>query len=164
MLGATVVLVYLASTLYTRYARRSQALLSGLFDHSARSSCGQSKILPLFRSTSSVGFSVSQKNKQLGSCATWLLLNDFIKNLANAEACLRNVDLNSVRLSCRLYIRDTFFDVEIALLLRRVNVTNTMLGPLNVQWDLSDYRDVTASSYPSSSLFDQRSKNPQQIT
>jgi len=36
-----------------------------------------------------------------------------------------------------------FFDVESGLLLRRVNVTNTMLGPLNVQWDFSDYRDVS---------------------
>jgi len=43
-----------------------------------------------------------------------------------------------------------FFDVESGLLLRRVNVTNTMLGPLNVQWDFSDYRDVSASSYSSS--------------
>src|SRR6185436_510196 len=29
------------------------------------------------------------------------------------------------------------FDVESGLLLRRVNVTSTVLGPLNVQWDFS---------------------------
>jgi len=41
-----------------------------------------------------------------------------------------------------------FFDVESGLLLRRVNVTNTMLGPLNVQWDFSDYRDVSGLNLP----------------
>lgn len=41
-----------------------------------------------------------------------------------------------------------FFDVENGLLLRRVNVTNTMLGPLNVQWDFSDYRDVRGIKLP----------------
>jgi len=41
-----------------------------------------------------------------------------------------------------------FFDVETGLLLRRVNVTNTMLGPLNVQWDFSDYRDVNGLKLP----------------
>jgi hypothetical protein len=41
-----------------------------------------------------------------------------------------------------------FFDVESGLLLRRVNVTNTMLGPLNVQWDFSDYRDVSGIQLP----------------
>ena len=41
-----------------------------------------------------------------------------------------------------------FFDVENGLLLRRVNVTNTMLGPLNVQWDFSDYRDVSGIKLP----------------
>jgi photosynthetic reaction center cytochrome c subunit len=41
-----------------------------------------------------------------------------------------------------------FFDVESGLLLRRVNVTNTMLGPLNVQWDFSDYRDVSGIKVP----------------
>ncbi len=41
-----------------------------------------------------------------------------------------------------------FFDVETGLLLRRVNVTNTMLGPLNVQWDFSDYRDVSGLKVP----------------
>ena len=41
-----------------------------------------------------------------------------------------------------------FFDVESGLLLRRVNVTNTMLGPLNVQWDFSDYRDVSGIRLP----------------
>ena len=39
-----------------------------------------------------------------------------------------------------------FFDVENGLLLRRVSVTNTMLGPLNVQWDFSDYRDVSGQA------------------
>src|SRR4030095_6565240 len=41
-----------------------------------------------------------------------------------------------------------FFDVESGLLLRRVNVTNTMLGLLNVQWDFSDYRDVSGIKLP----------------
>ena len=41
-----------------------------------------------------------------------------------------------------------FFDVESGLLLRRVNVTNTMLGPLNVQWDFSDYRAVSGIKLP----------------
>jgi hypothetical protein len=41
-----------------------------------------------------------------------------------------------------------FFDVESGLLLRRVNVTNTLLGPLNVQWDFSDYRDVNGLKLP----------------
>jgi len=41
-----------------------------------------------------------------------------------------------------------FFDVESGLLLRRVNVTNTILGPLNVQWDFSDYRDVSGIKLP----------------
>ena len=41
-----------------------------------------------------------------------------------------------------------FFDVESGLLLRRVNVTSTMLGPLNVQWDFSDYRDVSGIKLP----------------
>jgi photosynthetic reaction center cytochrome c subunit len=41
-----------------------------------------------------------------------------------------------------------FFDVESGLLLRRVTVTNTMLGPLNVQWDFSDYRDVNGLKLP----------------
>jgi hypothetical protein len=41
-----------------------------------------------------------------------------------------------------------FFDVETWLLLRRVNVTNTMLGPLNVQWDFSDYREVSGIKLP----------------
>jgi len=41
-----------------------------------------------------------------------------------------------------------FFDVESGLLLRRVNVTNATLGPLNVQWDFSDYRDVSGIKLP----------------
>ncbi len=41
-----------------------------------------------------------------------------------------------------------FFDVESGLLLRRVTLTNTMLGPLNVQWDFSDYRDVNGLKLP----------------
>ena len=35
-----------------------------------------------------------------------------------------------------------FLDVKSRVLLRRVSVTITMLGLLNVQWDFSDYRDV----------------------
>jgi outer membrane lipoprotein-sorting protein len=41
-----------------------------------------------------------------------------------------------------------FFDVENGLLLRRVKVTHTVLGPLNVQWDFSDYRDVNGLKLP----------------
>jgi hypothetical protein len=41
-----------------------------------------------------------------------------------------------------------FFDIQTGLLLRRVNVTNTMLGPLNVQWDFSDYRNVNGLKLP----------------
>lgn len=41
-----------------------------------------------------------------------------------------------------------FFDVASGLLVRRVTVTNTMLGPLNVQWDFSDYRDVNGLKLP----------------
>jgi hypothetical protein len=41
-----------------------------------------------------------------------------------------------------------FFDLESGLLLRRINVTHTMLGPLNVQWDFSDYRDVGGIKLP----------------
>jgi photosynthetic reaction center cytochrome c subunit len=41
-----------------------------------------------------------------------------------------------------------FFDTENGLLLRRVSVTNTMLGPLNVQWDFSDYRAVNGLKLP----------------
>jgi hypothetical protein len=46
------------------------------------------------------------------------------------------------------YSIQLFFDVESGLLLRRVNATNTMLGPLNVQWDFSDYRDVSGLKLP----------------
>jgi hypothetical protein len=45
-------------------------------------------------------------------------------------------------------IVDSIVDVESGLLLRRVNVSNTMLGPLNVQWDFSDYRDVRGIKLP----------------
>jgi hypothetical protein len=41
-----------------------------------------------------------------------------------------------------------FFDVESGLLVRRLIVTNTMLGPHNVQWDFSDYRDVSGLKLP----------------
>ena len=55
------------------------------------------------------------------------------------------------RESYQVVVEDTvqlFFDVESGLLLRRVNLTNTMLGPLNVQWDFSDYRDVGGLKLP----------------
>jgi photosynthetic reaction center cytochrome c subunit len=55
------------------------------------------------------------------------------------------------RESYQVVVDDTvqlFFDVESGLLLRRVNLTNTMLGPLNVQWDFSDYRDVSGIKLP----------------
>jgi len=41
-----------------------------------------------------------------------------------------------------------FFDAESGFLLQRVYVTNTMLGPPNVQWDFSDYRDVSGIKLP----------------
>jgi hypothetical protein len=41
-----------------------------------------------------------------------------------------------------------FFDVESGLLLRRVAVTNTILAPLNIQWDFSGYRDVNGLKLP----------------
>ena len=41
-----------------------------------------------------------------------------------------------------------FFDVDTGLLLRRVTVTNTILGPLNVQWDFTDYRDAGGIKVP----------------
>ena len=59
------------------------------------------------------------------------------------------------RESYQVFIEDSstpsiqlFFDVESGLLLRRVNVTNTILGPLNVQWDFSDYRDINGIKLP----------------
>jgi len=47
-----------------------------------------------------------------------------------------------------MQLTQLFFDVETGLLLRRVNVTNTILGALNVQWDFSDYRDVSGLKLP----------------
>ena len=41
-----------------------------------------------------------------------------------------------------------FFDVETGLLVRMMTVTNTMLGPLNVQRDFLDYRDVGGLKLP----------------
>ena len=32
--------------------------------------------------------------------------------------------------------------------MRAVTITNTMLGPLNVQWDFSDYRDIGGIRVP----------------
>ena len=40
------------------------------------------------------------------------------------------------------------FDVETGLLVRFVTVTNTMLGPLNVQWDFGDYKDIGGLKVP----------------
>ena len=42
-----------------------------------------------------------------------------------------------------------FFDVESGLLLRSIIVNETLLGPLNVQWDFSDYKDVNGLKLPS---------------
>ena len=61
----------------------------------------------------------------------------------NDRKCYRVIIEDSPTQSIQL-----FFDVESGLLLRRVNVTNTMLGPLNVQWDFSDYRDVSGLKLP----------------
>jgi len=47
-----------------------------------------------------------------------------------------------------MQLMQLFFDAETGLLLRRVNVTNTILGALNVQWDFSDYRDVSGLKLP----------------
>jgi hypothetical protein len=68
------------------------------------------------------------------------------------HATLLGVTRINDRESYEVIIEDTsmhlFFDIESGLLLRRVNVTNTMLGPLNVQWDFSDYRDVSGLKLP----------------
>src|SRR5215510_15031528 len=58
------------------------------------------------------------------------------------DAYLLTIDDNSTQ-STRL-----FFDAESGLLLRTINVTNTMLGPLNVQWDFSDYKDIGGIKLP----------------
>lgn len=65
-----------------------------------------------------------------------------VAKINDREAYLVSIEDNSTQ-STQL-----FFDVESGLLLRRVNVTNTMLGPLNVQWDFSDYRDVNGLKLP----------------
>jgi len=72
-----------------------------------------------------------------------------------SRATLIGVTRINDRESYQLIIEDSstqsiqlFFDAESGLLLRRVNVTNTMLGPLNVQWDFSDYRDVSGIKFP----------------
>jgi hypothetical protein len=72
-----------------------------------------------------------------------------------SHATLIGVARINDRESYQLIIEDSstqsiqlFFDVESGLLLRRVNVTNTMLGPLSVQWDFSDYRDVSGIKLP----------------
>ena len=74
---------------------------------------------------------------------------------SSSRATLIGVARINDRESYQVIIEDTstqsvqlFFDVESGLLLRRVNVTNTMLGPLNVQWDFSDYRDVSGIKLP----------------
>jgi hypothetical protein len=72
-----------------------------------------------------------------------------------SRATLRGVAKIDDRECYRIIIEESstqsiqlFFDVESGLLLRRVSVTNTMLGPLNVQWDFSDYRDVSGIKLP----------------
>jgi hypothetical protein len=65
-----------------------------------------------------------------------------VERINDREAYLVTIE-NSPTQSTQL-----FFDVETGLLLRRVNVTNTMLGPLNFQWDFSDYRDVNGIKLP----------------
>jgi hypothetical protein len=74
---------------------------------------------------------------------------------SSSRATLMGVARIDDRESYQVVIEDSstqsiqlFFDVESGLLLRRVNVTNTMLGPLNVQWDFSDYRDVSGIKLP----------------
>jgi hypothetical protein len=74
---------------------------------------------------------------------------------SQSRATLTGVARINDRESYQVIIEDSstqliqlYFDIESGLLLRRVNVTNTMLGPLNVQWDFSDYRDVSGIKLP----------------
>jgi hypothetical protein len=74
---------------------------------------------------------------------------------SSSRATLMGVARINDRESYQVVIEDSstpsiqlFFDVENGLLLRRVNVTNAMLGPLNVQWDFGDYRDVRGIKLP----------------
>ena len=47
-----------------------------------------------FGGMSSVGFTVQSKDEEVEKLReAWKTLNDLLKNLANAEACLRNLDL-----------------------------------------------------------------------
>jgi photosynthetic reaction center cytochrome c subunit len=66
-----------------------------------------------------------------------------INDRESYQVIIEESSTQSIQLSIQL-----FFDVESGLLLRRVNVTNTMLGPLNVQWDFGDYRDVSGIKLP----------------
>jgi hypothetical protein len=66
-----------------------------------------------------------------------------INDRESYQVTIEDSSNQSIQLSIQL-----FFDVESGLLLRRVSVTNTMLGPLNVQWDFSDYRDVSGIKLP----------------
>jgi hypothetical protein len=83
--------------------------------------------------------SLSQTSVGRGSAHTTV---SGIARVNDRDAYLVTIDDSSTQ-STQL-----FFDVETGLLLRRVNVTNTMLGPLNVQWDFSDYRDVNGLKLP----------------
>ncbi len=65
-----------------------------------------------------------------------------VRRIDDREAYLVTIE-NSATQPAHIY-----FDIETGLLLRRINVTNTMLGPLNVQWDFSDYRDVNGIKLP----------------
>src|SRR4030095_7162597 len=74
---------------------------------------------------------------------------------SSSRATLIGVTRINDRESYQVLIEDSstqsiqlFFDIESGVLLRRVNATNTMLGPLNVQWDFSDYRDVSGIKLP----------------
>jgi len=60
----------------------------------------------------------------------------------NQEAYLLTIEDNSAQLT------QLFFDVESGLLLRSVTVTNTMLGPLNVQRDFIVYKDINGLKLP----------------
>jgi hypothetical protein len=49
---------------------------------------------PGFGGMSSVGFTVQSKDEEVEKLReAWKTLNDLLKNLANAEACLKNLDL-----------------------------------------------------------------------
>jgi hypothetical protein len=107
-------------------------------------------------SNGSIGWSQTSKGatqmneqtfKQFNAVATLFQVVKISDSAANGEVTrIAKVD---DRDAYDLIIADTatqsthlFFDVESGLLVRVMTVTNTILGPLNVQRDFLDYRDV----------------------